>query len=70
MGAKPWWRSTVAFTWAKLNCVVVGLTFCERNFIIGMGYWTRANAGNCLFAIIGTSACLLMAVRRLIVAPC
>jgi N6-adenosine-specific RNA methylase IME4 len=60
---------TVAFTWAKLNRVVVGPTFCERDFFTGMGYWTRANAELCLLATIGRPKRTSMAVKRLIVAP-
>lgn len=53
---------TVAFTWAKTTKSGLG-------WHVGMGYWTRANAEQCLLATIGHPQRLSASVRRLIVAP-
>ncbi|MFQ5985212.1 MAG: MT-A70 family methyltransferase [Alphaproteobacteria bacterium] len=60
---------TVAFYWAKLNKAAPGLCFTERDFFTGLGYWTRANAEQCLLATRGAPKRRAKDVRRLLVAP-
>jgi len=58
---------TIAFVWAKLNASAPKLTFSERDFFTGMGYWTRANPELCLLATKGKPKRLSKAVRRLVI---
>lgn len=53
---------TVGFCWAKT---------CRKSdgWHVGLGYWTRANAEQCLFATRGKPQRSSKSVRRLIVAP-
>ena len=53
---------TRAFCWAKQNRKSEG-------FFVGMGYWTRANPEDCLFATVGAPKRQARDVRRLIVSP-
>jgi len=53
---------TVAFTWAKTNAKSEG-------FFTGMGYWTRSNPEQCLFATRGRPKRKAKDVRQLIVSP-
>jgi N6-adenosine-specific RNA methylase IME4 len=60
---------TVGFYWAKLNKKVAGAQFTERDFFTGLGYWTRANAEQCLLATRGRPKRKAKNVKRLIVSP-
>jgi N6-adenosine-specific RNA methylase IME4 len=60
---------TVGFYWAKLNKKVAGAQFAERDFFTGLGYWTRANAEQCLLATRGRPKRKAKNVKRLIVSP-
>jgi N6-adenosine-specific RNA methylase IME4 len=53
---------TVAFTWAKTNAKSEG-------FFTGMGYWTRSNPEQCLFATRGRPRRKAKDIRQLIVSP-
>lgn len=59
---------TVGFYWAKLN-PRIGSYFCEDNFSIGTGYYTRANPEQCLLATRGHPKRLNADVRKLIISP-
>ena len=60
---------TVGFYWAKLNKRASTEQFDEKSFFTGLGYWTRANAEQCLLATRGSPKRLAKDVRRLIVSP-
>jgi len=60
---------TVGFYWAKLNKRAPRLTFTSRDFFTGLGFWTRANAEQCLLATRGSPKRHARDVRRLVVAP-
>jgi N6-adenosine-specific RNA methylase IME4 len=53
---------TVAFTWAKLNRASAG-------FLMGTGYYTRANPESCLLGMNGTLKRQDAGVRQLLVEP-
>lgn len=54
---------TVAFYWAKLNKKAKS----DTAYFMGGGYWTRANAEQCLLATRGSPKRLSCSVRRLVV---
>jgi N6-adenosine-specific RNA methylase IME4 len=56
---------TVGFYWVKLNPGTKG----DASFSIGLGYWTRANAEQCLLATRGKPRRRARDVERLVVAP-
>lgn len=65
---------TKAFVWVKPNKSAVGRMVgditADVNWKMGMGYYTRANAEDCLLAVRGRGLPVLdRGVRRLIVAP-
>ena len=60
---------TVGFYWAKLNKTAAAERFSRQSFFTGMGFWTRANAEQCLLATRGSPKRLAKDVRRLVVAP-
>ncbi len=60
---------TVGFYWAKLNRSASADQFSEDDFFTGMGYWTRANAEQCLLATRGSPKRQGRDVRRLLVSP-
>ncbi len=60
---------TVGFYWAKLNKSACAERFNRESFFTGMGFWTRANAEQCLLATRGRPKRLAKDVRRLVVAP-
>ncbi len=60
---------TVGFYWAKLNKTAAAERFSRESFFTGMGFWTRANAEQCLLATRGSPKRLAKDVRRLVVAP-
>ncbi|HWM32278.1 MAG TPA: MT-A70 family methyltransferase [Methyloceanibacter sp.] len=60
---------TVGFYWAKLNKRADQERLVANDFFAGLGYWTRANAEQCLLATRGTPARRAKDVRRLIVSP-
>lgn len=60
---------TVGFYWAKLNRSADPRAFSTDDFFTGLGYWTRANAEQCLLATRGNPPRLAKDVRRLIVSP-
>lgn len=58
---------TVAFYWAKLNKNADPNCMSDTDFFTGLGYWTRANAEQCLLATRGAPKRLAKNVRRLII---
>ena len=60
---------TVGFYWAKLNKAASPGACSEDDFFTGMGFWTRANAEQCLLATRGSPKRIAKDVRRLVVAP-
>lgn len=60
---------TVGFYWAKLNRSASAAAMTERSFFTGLGYWTRANAEQCLLATRGKPKRKARNVPRLVVAP-
>jgi len=67
---------TVGFYWAKTKMHTAGggepgepRMFTERDFFVGMGYWTRANAEQCLLATRGSPKRKARDVRRLVISP-
>lgn len=59
---------TVGFCWVKLR-PRARLPLEERDFFLGLGYWTRANAELCLLATRGHPRRLAADVPRLVVSP-
>jgi N6-adenosine-specific RNA methylase IME4 len=60
---------TVGFYWVKTNRRVDLNALGPDDFFTGLGYWTRANAEQCLLATRGNPPRLAKDVRRLIVEP-
>jgi N6-adenosine-specific RNA methylase IME4 len=64
------WRftyKTVGFYWAKLNKGNGKLSWDERSFFTGLGFWTRANPEPCLLATRGHPKRRSADVRKLVV---
>jgi len=61
--------SAIAFTWVKLNPKAPGLFTVARDYHMGGGFTTRANAEYCLLGVRGRSLRVSKSVRELIVAP-
>ncbi len=60
---------TVAFHWVKTNKKANPEALKESDFFTGLGYWTRANAEQCLLATRGKPPRMAKDVRRLLVSP-
>ena len=60
---------TVAFYWVKTNKKADLSALSERDFFVGLGYWTRANVEQCLLATRGKPPRIAKDVRRLMIAP-
>ncbi len=60
---------TVGFYWTKLRKRAGRLAFSERDFVTGMGFWTRANPELCLLAARGRPRRRSSRVRKLIISP-
>lgn len=60
---------TVGFYWVKTNKRADLTSLSEADFFTGLGYWSRANAEQCLLATRGSPPRLAKDVRRLIVSP-
>ncbi len=60
---------TVAFYWVKTNKKADPVALTEKDFFVGLGYWTRANAEQCLLATRGKPPRLAKDVRRLLISP-
>jgi len=58
---------TVGFYWAKLNRPEI--SYNDRSFFTGLGFWTRANPELCLLATRGKPHRRRADVRKLIVSP-
>ncbi len=58
---------TVGFYWAKLKKHAPPLYLHERDFFVGMGFWTRANVEPCLLATHGHPQRTGKGVRRLVI---
>lgn len=58
---------TVAFYWAKLNKTAEGQLLRRNDFFTGLGYWTRANAEQCLLATRGQPSRKAKDVRKLVI---